>query len=82
MSRYNGPGNDDDAPYAGVVSPDGGTVFVTGLSRGLDDTYDYATLAYSASTGQTLWLKRFDPSGDSDAIPYGIAMSPGGGRCS
>jgi DNA-binding beta-propeller fold protein YncE len=63
VTRYNGPGNGLDVPEAIGVSPDGGTVFVTGYSVGTgtdtDATQDYATIAYSATTGAQLWIQRY-----------------------
>jgi hypothetical protein len=54
LSRYDGPGaNDDDAAaaVAMAVSPDGTKVFVTGASWGSTSKSDYATVAYNPSTG-------------------------------
>src|SRR5439155_22982376 len=58
VKRYNGPesGGADDATALGV-SPDGTKVFVTGSSPGSVSSYDYATVAYQASTGAELWVK-------------------------
>src|SRR6266542_6180588 len=51
VRTYNGPGNFADDASALDVSPDGSKVFVTGSSWGNDNTtYDFATVAYDAST--------------------------------
>ena len=62
MKRYNGPGNGDDVAYALGVSPDGSKVFVTGRSTG-STSADYATVAYDASSGTQLWVKRYNGPG-------------------
>ena len=62
--HYNGPGNAGDEALAIGVSPDGSSVFVTGTSFGSTSRIDYATIAYDAATGATLWMKRYDHSDD------------------
>jgi hypothetical protein len=58
-ARYNGPGNYYDQATALGVSRDGSEVFVTGVvTEGDASTYDYATVAYDAATGDELWAKR------------------------
>jgi hypothetical protein len=58
--RYNGPGNGEDSASSVAVSRDGTRVFVTGSSEGRrTGTSDYATVAYSAVTGKTLWVSRY-----------------------
>ena len=81
VSRYNGPGNRDDASGSVAVSPDGATVFVTGTSTGTAATgEDYATIAYNAATGARLWLQRYNGPASRDDNAWAMAMSPGGGR--
>jgi hypothetical protein len=75
--RYNGPGNDQDEAAALGVSPDGSQVFVTGRSRGSTSRFDYATVAYDASTGIQLWAKRYDRADDDDAATA-LGVSPDG----
>lgn len=73
VKRYSGPGNSIDIPYAVAVSPDGKTVIVTGGNGGITTDTDYVTIAYSASTGARVWLKRYSgPVGLDDA---GIALA-------
>jgi DNA-binding beta-propeller fold protein YncE len=63
-----------DYAHAIGVAPDGSRVYVAG--RGWNDSIasdDYVTVAYSASTGSTVWLKRND-GGEALAL----APSPDG----
>jgi DNA-binding beta-propeller fold protein YncE len=54
-------------------------VFVTGSSYGGSTTsYDYATVAYSATTGAQLWVKRYNGPGSGDDQAYSVAVSPNG----
>jgi hypothetical protein len=71
-SRYNGPGNGDDYAQSVAVSPDGTRVFVTGYSMGTNTGSDYATIAYNATTGAQLWVKRYNgpANGHDYAIPW------------
>jgi hypothetical protein len=78
-SRYNGPGDSWDSASAIAVSPDGSTVFVTGRSDS-STSRDYATLAYDASTGATLWTKRYDGPGDGDDEANALGVSPSGAK--
>ena len=75
--RYNGPGNGDDYGQALGVAPDGSAVFVTGMSPG-SASVDYATVAYDASTGAKLWLKRHDGTGHSTDHGRALGVSPDG----
>jgi DNA-binding beta-propeller fold protein YncE len=79
VSRYNGPGDSDDIANSVAVSPGGSKVFVTGSSLALGGLQaDIATLAYDASTGTRLWLRRYDgPASGSDGA-RSVAVSPGG----
>jgi outer membrane protein assembly factor BamB len=80
LQRYNGPANGSDFATSLAVSPDGSTVFVTGYSAGPLTSFDYATIAYDATTGTPVWTKRYvgpvlEFGGD---FPQSIAVSPDG----
>jgi WD40 repeat protein len=74
--RYMGWGGYDRAVALGV-SPDGSEVFVTGESEGSTDARDYATVAYDASTGAKLWVRRFTGQGHDDTASA-LGVSPDG----
>jgi WD40 repeat protein len=78
--RYNGPGNITDIATAVAISPDGSKVFVTGYSAGATTGADWATIAYNASTGALLWLKRYNGPGNSDDEAHAVLVSPDGSK--
>jgi hypothetical protein len=80
VTRYDKPGDDDNETARALeVSPDGSSVFVTGFSFGSNRRVNYATVAYNASTGSELWVKRTDGSTNyiQGAAPA-LGVSPDG----
>ncbi len=75
--RYGGPAHRDDVAYAIAASPDGTKVFVTGDSFGAA-SQDYATAAFDAETGATLWARRYDGPVNGTDLAVDIAPSPDG----
>jgi putative pyrroloquinoline-quinone binding quinoprotein len=79
VARYDGPGQAVDEARSVAVGPDGTAVYVTGISYGSGTRYDYATVAYSAQTGEQLWVRRYNgPIGTRDD-PSAVRVGPGGG---
>jgi outer membrane protein assembly factor BamB len=81
VSRYNGPVSGSDTALSLAVK--GGRVFVTGGSDSYSSYYDdfrpdYATVAYSASSGAQLWVARYNGPGDNDDEASSVAVSPDG----
>ncbi len=77
-SRYSGPGNGENNARQVTVSPDGGTVFVTGGSLGSGSGTDYATVAYDAATGAQRWVSRYNGPGNANDEALSLAVSPDG----
>lgn len=79
VSRYVGQYGVNESAYALAVSPDGSRVFVTGDGAGgFGQSYDYATVAYDASTGDQLWAATFNGPGDFTDVSLAMAVSPSG----
>jgi hypothetical protein len=76
VTRYNGPANEDDEPYAMAVDPSG-NVYVTGYSTGSDSGYDYTTIKYNAS-GTEEWVARYNGAANLLDIAYAIALDASG----
>lgn len=75
-ARYNGTGNSDDIANKLVLAK--GSVIVTGSSRSgmAAGTEDYVTINYDATTGNSIWVKRCNGTGNNTDIAYSVAYSP------
>ena len=65
-----------------AASPDGSKVFVTGMSQtnGSIRSADYATVAYEASTGTRLWVRRYNGGRNHSDVARAMATSPDGSK--
>ncbi len=74
-NRYDGPGNRDDS--ARVIAVDySGHVLVTGVSTGIGNSLDYATIKYSP-VGVALWTNRYDGPGNPTDQVSAMAVDNG-----
>src|SRR2546427_5018005 len=76
--RYDG--GQDDYGTALVASPDGRSVFVTGLSDGPTGNPDFATVAYDSVSGSRRWVARFGGPSDAWDVPEALGVSVDGSR--
>lgn len=76
VARYNGPGNDTDRPAA-IALDSSGNVYVTGMSIGNGTAWDYATIKYDSS-GNELWVARYDGPGNHPDSAKAIAINNSG----
>ena len=79
VARYNGPGNGDDGAVA-LVADNGGNVYVTGGSQGVDTTFDYATIKYN-QWGEEQWIARYQGLGEGDDEASDVALDRSGNIC-
>ena len=75
VARYGGIADGGSYASSLAVSRDGTKVFVTGESIGTNDGYDYATVAYSASTGAQLWAERYNGASTGERGADSVAVS-------
>jgi DNA-binding beta-propeller fold protein YncE len=64
-------------PLAIGISPDGGTVYVTGQGGGVS-SLDYVTVAYDANNGAQKWVGRYNGPNNSVDVARSLAVSPDG----
>jgi hypothetical protein len=74
VARYDGPASGNDFAVALAVGTSG-NVYVTGSSGGIGTSDDYATIKYD-STGNQLWLARYDGPAHGTDQPAAIALGP------
>lgn len=79
-ATYDGPGGGTDNARELVVSPDGTTLYIAGISAGRDNAdLDYAVIAYDTGTGAELWVSRWDGIGQNNSdSPFAIDISSTG----
>jgi outer membrane protein assembly factor BamB len=78
VRRHDGRQSSSDQANAVAVSPDGGTVYVTGSSTNAGLSHEYDTFAYDAATGAVVWQRGYSPK-HNDAYATAIGVSPDGG---
>ena len=74
--RYDGPGSAFDWGAAIAGSPDGSIVVVTGISNGFGSLDDFITVAYDASDGKRLWVRRYTWAADTNDAAAAVVVSP------
>src|SRR3972149_4839771 len=72
VARYNGPANDVDTAF-GLAVDGQGNVYVTGYSRGIGTSYDYATIKYDRK-GNRLWLAHYNGPGNASDSAHSLAV--------
>ncbi|MBI4811767.1 MAG: T9SS type A sorting domain-containing protein [Ignavibacteriales bacterium] len=75
VKRYNGPANSVDSAL-GMVLYRNADVFVTGTS--VDSGYDYFTIKYSPTSGDSLWSSRYNGFGLGNDVARGIVRNSDG----
>src|SRR5207253_5461401 len=58
------------------IAVGGGRAFVTGISQGVARRNDFATIAYSVSTGHEDWIARFDDRGHRNDAGRDVVVAP------
>ena len=76
--QHRGADKGDAIAYSVAVSPSGGTVYVTGTSAHIT-SFDYATVAYNATTGTQEWSKLYNGPGNGNDTAHSVAVSPTSG---
>jgi len=72
VARYDGPASSTDHGRLLAVDSEG-NVYMTGCSMGIDTSYDYVTVKYDSS-GNQLWVQRYNGSGNYVDGPYAIVV--------
>jgi PQQ-like domain len=78
-AHYHGPATGAGSVSEGIAaSPDGSQVFVTGYSwsAGASGQPQFATVAYNASTGASLWVARYGDVAKQASYGTAVAVSP------
>jgi hypothetical protein len=78
--RFIGVGGQGSDSAEAVASPAGNRVFVTGSSQESGGKADYATIAYSATTGAVLWLDIYHGPGNRQDYADAVVANPAGSK--
>jgi hypothetical protein len=77
ITTYDGPAADYDSPNAMTMGSDG-FIYVTGFSKGIDTGFDLALIKYDPSTGQIVWINRYDDPSHFDDSGFALDTDANG----
>jgi uncharacterized delta-60 repeat protein len=77
VRRYDGPDSTRWSGATALAIDNSGNVYITGASYGIGTDYDYVTIKYNNS-GDTMWVRRYNGTGDSTDRARGIAVDNDG----
>ncbi len=75
-AKYNNGEGTENTPYS-ICVDHLGNIYVTGSSDGADSSNDIVTIKYD-SNGDTLWVRRYNGTGNSDDYPCTIEVDRSG----
>lgn len=76
VTRYNGPGNSNDR--AAALAIDNSFVYVTGHSTGIGTNLDYATIKHNLTTGEIIWVSRYNGAGNDRDVASSLTVDAAG----
>ncbi len=76
VRQYNGPGNSVDEAQA-IQLDNHGHIYVIGQSRGTGTFDDFTTIKYKAN-GDTLWVRRYNGTGNGADQPLALTLDDSG----
>jgi uncharacterized delta-60 repeat protein len=74
VMKYDGPGNGEDGA-TDLILDSAGYIYVTGRSTGIGTALDFATIKYDSS-GDTIWVRRYNRMGATSDRASAIALGP------
>jgi uncharacterized delta-60 repeat protein len=80
VARYNGHPTTNYPDEARAIAVDDSGVYVTGYTRNrvVEDSSDYCTIKYDKTTGDTLWVRKYNGTADQCDEPYALAIDANG----
>jgi hypothetical protein len=77
VRKYDGPGSGFDIAWDIDVDPSG-DVYVIGSTDGIGTSFDFTTIKYNGSTGDTLWVRRHNGTGNTGDEARAISVDASG----
>jgi uncharacterized delta-60 repeat protein len=80
VAWYNGNPTTNYPDEARAIAVDDSGVYVTGYTRNrvVEDSSDFCTIKYDKTTGDTLWVRRYNGTADQCDEPYALAIDANG----
>ncbi len=80
VARYNGHPTTNYPDEARAIAVDENGVYVTGYTRNrvVEDSSDFCTIKYDKTTGDTIWVRKYNGTASQCDEPYALAIDDSG----